>query len=159
MGCLKFAHANVSRKGSLGENEPDSGNSTSKAVAWDLDDEAARVIDTKSKLNSFDYRVIKSIGGSVFSRGVGVNSKGSDGGLISLWRQDLFEVKACIRNDRCIILSIINLKKEVPFCNIYATNQEAERKALWDFILTVQTSLPVPWCLEGDFNTILDPYE
>ncbi|KAK3228826.1 hypothetical protein Dsin_000707 [Dipteronia sinensis] len=48
---------------------------------------------------------------------------------------------------------------EVVFCNVYAPNMESERKGLWDFIENITHSFSMPWCLGGDFNTVLDPSE
>jgi exonuclease III len=88
----------------------------------------------ETKLNSFDSKVIKSLGGSLLTKGVGLDANGSAGGLIV--NEDLFEVKACISNDRCIILVglIIKLRREVVFCNVYAANNENERVELWNYI-------------------------
>ncbi|KAK3227162.1 hypothetical protein Dsin_007024 [Dipteronia sinensis] len=36
---------------------------------------------------------------------------------------------------------------------------ESERKELWDFIVNITRSFSMPWCLGGDFNTVLDPSE
>ncbi|KAK3199675.1 hypothetical protein Dsin_023090 [Dipteronia sinensis] len=115
----------------------------------------------ESKLNYFDNMVIKAFGGFMLTRGIGVESRGSAGGLITLWDGDLFEAQACISNDRCIIVSgmLLRLKKYVVFCNVYAANKEPERKDLWSFILNAQDSFPVPWVVGGDFNTVLEPCE
>ncbi|KAK3193985.1 hypothetical protein Dsin_025295 [Dipteronia sinensis] len=86
----------------------------------------------ESKLNKFDSRVIKSLGGSILTSGMGVEATGSAGGLITLRNEELFTVKTCISNDRSIILSreLVRLRKDVVFCNVYATNRECERKEL-----------------------------
>ncbi|KAI9200096.1 hypothetical protein LWI28_002710 [Acer negundo] len=61
----------------------------------------------------------------------------------------------------CIIVAreLSLVKKNVVFCNVYASNNEVKRRSLWNFLKASQISLPVPWCLGGDFNTILDPSE
>lgn len=84
----------------------------------------------------------------MLTRGVEVEVEGSAGGLISLWNKDRFEAKACITSKRCIV-----------FCNVYALNLENERRELWDFLLRAQGSLSLPWCIGGDFNTMLDALE
>ncbi|KAK3185016.1 hypothetical protein Dsin_032302 [Dipteronia sinensis] len=50
---------------------------------------------------------------------------------------------------------LVKQSKEVVFCNVYTPNVESERVELWDFILRAQASFPMPWCIEGDFNTVL----
>ncbi|KAK3218713.1 hypothetical protein Dsin_012683 [Dipteronia sinensis] len=115
----------------------------------------------ESKLNKFDCKVMKPIGGSFLTKGVGVEATGSAGGLITLWNEGSFAIKDCIFNDCCIIVAgeLLCLKEEVVFCNVYPPNQEKDMKALWDFILQAQVSLKGHWFLGGDFNTILVPSE
>ncbi|KAK3222042.1 hypothetical protein Dsin_009067 [Dipteronia sinensis] len=48
---------------------------------------------------------------------------------------------------------------EVVFCNIYAASVERERRELWGFLLSSQSSFLMPWCIGGDFNTVLHPSE
>ncbi|KAK2637400.1 hypothetical protein Ddye_032192 [Dipteronia dyeriana] len=95
------------------------------------------------------------------SKGVGVEARGSAGGIISLWNEDHFMVISCISIDRCIILfgELIALKRVVVLCNVYAPNNEREMVELWRFILKAQFSLPVPWIIGVDFNTVLDKSE
>ncbi|KAK3231506.1 hypothetical protein Dsin_003387 [Dipteronia sinensis] len=54
---------------------------------------------------------------------------------------------------------LVGLKKKVVFCNIYEANVETERREQWAYICSVQFLFPLPWCLGGDFNTVLDPSE
>ncbi|KAK3193142.1 hypothetical protein Dsin_024452 [Dipteronia sinensis] len=119
-------------------------------------EEVARreIDDEESKLNFFDSKVIKSLGGSLLTKGVGVEARGTAGGIITLWNEDYFEVKACISNDQCIIVSgvITKLHKPVVFCNIYAENIERERIELWKFILNAQVSLHGPERKGGGVN-------
>ncbi|KAK3224606.1 hypothetical protein Dsin_004468 [Dipteronia sinensis] len=83
----------------------------------------------ETKLSSFDSKVIRSIDGSWLTRGLGVESVGSAGGLITLWNEDLFIAKACIKNSRCIIITgeLVKFSKDVAFCNVYASNVESDR--------------------------------
>ncbi|KAK3222740.1 hypothetical protein Dsin_009765 [Dipteronia sinensis] len=115
----------------------------------------------ESKLNCFDSRVIKSLGGSLLTKAVGVEARGLGGGIITLWNEVYFEVKACILNDRCIIMSgvITKLQKSIMFCNVYVANVKKDKLELWKFILNAQVSLLGPWVIEGDFNTVLVPSE
>ena len=86
---------------------------------------------------------------------------GTAGGLLTLWNENHFSVKASINNQRCIIIAgeHLQLNKFMVFCNVYAANTEKKRKELWDFILQAQSLLPFPWCIGGDFNTVLNPSE
>ena len=111
----------------------------------------------ETKLGFFDSSLIRSLGGGWLARGVGVEAEGASGGLISLWNEDSFTVSDCISNKSCIILvgRMKGFDKDLAFCNIYAANDERDRKSSWEFILQVQHSFPIPWCLGGDFNTVL----
>ncbi|KAK3199060.1 hypothetical protein Dsin_022475 [Dipteronia sinensis] len=124
------------------------------------EDLVAEEINRKEKeeeLRINEARVIKSLGGSLLTKGIGVDSVGAAGGVITLWNENCFEVKSCISNERCIIVAgvIISTKKEMVFCTLYAANIESERIDLWNFILNAQGSLPGPWVIGGDFNTVL----
>ena len=112
----------------------------------------------ETKLNYFDYIIVKAPGGLVLTKGIGVEANGSAGGLITLWDEEMFTVKECISNERCIIVSgvLIKSSKEVIFCNMYESNHEDGRVELWNFILNAQASLPGIWVLGGDFNIVLD---
>ncbi|KAK3229710.1 hypothetical protein Dsin_001591, partial [Dipteronia sinensis] len=138
--------------------------------SWNLEEEIAKVIETRVTL-IFDFKgaeqeMVQEIKRRELEddsrlKGKGVDALGSTEGLITLWNDDLFKVRSCISNDKCIILVglLANLNKEAVFCNIYAPNHESERKSLWDFLLTSQQYFPVPWCFRGDFNLVPDSSE
>ena len=68
----------------------------------------------------------------MLNRGMSVAAEEASGGLISLWNNDIFQVKACINNKCCIILAglVVKIQKEMVFCNVYGTNTESERVEL-----------------------------
>ncbi|KAK3221691.1 hypothetical protein Dsin_008716 [Dipteronia sinensis] len=113
----------------------------------------------ETKLRKFDNGVVRSLGGNLLTRGIGVEAEGVSGGLISLWNDESFTVKACINSKRCIIMvgELIGVKQEMGSCNIYAANVERERKELWDYVIDAQKIFPLPWVIGGDFNSVLDP--
>ncbi|KAK2643607.1 hypothetical protein Ddye_025370 [Dipteronia dyeriana] len=115
----------------------------------------------ETKLCCFDLRTFKSLGGSILTRGLGVEAVGSAGGLITLWKEDFFEVKAVISNDRCISVSgfLTESGCEANFCNVYAANEESSRIEVWKYILNAQASLNGPGVIVGDFNTVLEMCE
>ncbi|KAK3220267.1 hypothetical protein Dsin_014237 [Dipteronia sinensis] len=59
----------------------------------------------ESKLKAFDSSVIRNLGGTWLTRGVGVNSEGAAGGILTLWKEDSFVDKECISSRSCIILA------------------------------------------------------
>lgn len=62
----------------------------------------ALVFIQETKLRQVDVGVIQSLGGNFLTKTITINSEGVDKGLISLWNEDFFLVKACISNQRCI---------------------------------------------------------
>ena len=86
-----------------------------------------------------------------------MEAEGSAGGLITLWNDEVFKCISCITSNRSIIVSgeLVGANRSVVFCNLYAPNNIKERSKFWEYILTVQASLPFPWCIGGDFNTVL----
>ncbi|KAK2656110.1 hypothetical protein Ddye_009162 [Dipteronia dyeriana] len=161
----------VDQEGNIGCGRSVSDERKEKSIQWSLSEEVAKVIEVgvvlgfdfngnkklveeeETKLKSFDFRTFKSW----LSKGIGVEAVGSAGGLFTLWNEDFFEVKACILNNRCIIISgvLTKLKEAVNFCNVYADNQESGKIELWNFILNAQSALSGTWVIEGDFNTVL----
>ncbi|KAK2642442.1 hypothetical protein Ddye_024205 [Dipteronia dyeriana] len=59
---------------------------------------------------------------------------------------------------RCIILmgELVNLKQDAVFCNVYDPNFETERVKMLEHLIDTQAVLPLPWCIGGDFNSVLD---
>lgn len=94
-------------------------------------------------------------------RGVGVEAECTTWGLLTLWNEDLVTIKDCISNKWCVILvRVLNkLNKEAVLCNVYTPNLEKERRELWGFILNVQQSFLMPWCIGGDFNMVFNEFE
>ena len=93
----------------------------------------------ETKIGTLDNRIIRGLGGNVLTRGIGVDAKGSAGGLLTLWNESLVSIKDCISCRWCIILvgTLNNVQQDVVLCNVYAPNSERERKELWGYILNV----------------------
>ncbi|KAK2638221.1 hypothetical protein Ddye_026016 [Dipteronia dyeriana] len=70
------------------------------------------------KLQNFNKGVIRSLGGIILTRVVGVDAVGKAEG------------------------ELLNLKKEMVFCNVYTPNDEFEKRNLWDFIISTQATFP-----------------
>ncbi|KAK3227949.1 hypothetical protein Dsin_007811 [Dipteronia sinensis] len=130
-------------------------------VVRDCIDPARLLKRKETKLGMFDNSIIRLLGGDLLTRGIGVEADGASEGLLTLWNENILSVKSCISSKRCIILEgeLLGKKKELIICNIYAANVEVDRKELWDYILNVQSTFSLPWCLGGDFNMVLDPSE
>ncbi|KAK3193893.1 hypothetical protein Dsin_025203 [Dipteronia sinensis] len=125
---------------------------------WSLDEEVGKVIEVGVSLG-FDFNGKEKTG--LFSAEELVLRQKGQWGLITLWNENMFDYKACTTGRRYIIIvgELRALKQEAVFCNIYASNDENERKTLWDFLIDIQATFPILWCLGGNFNTILNPTE
>ncbi|KAK3219251.1 hypothetical protein Dsin_013221 [Dipteronia sinensis] len=115
----------------------------------------------ETKLSSYDHKIFSSLGGSLLQKGVGVDAIRASDGLITLWNEDKFVVSNCISRERLIFVigQMTELKKVVGFCNVYADTVESNRKTLWNDIVVILNSFPIPWVVGGDFNAVLDPSE
>ncbi|KAK3212215.1 hypothetical protein Dsin_016921 [Dipteronia sinensis] len=113
------------------------------------------------KVSSVDYRLIMLLGGGILTKGMKIDGVRSSGGLISMWNEEAFSIKACVNTDICSILlgELANVKKEVVICNVYASNVDVERVELWDFIVANTRRFLVPWIVGGDFNVVLEASE
>ncbi|KAK3197898.1 hypothetical protein Dsin_021313 [Dipteronia sinensis] len=89
-------------------------------------------------------RVLRSLGGSFLTRGVGVDAVGSVGGLISLWNEVFFIFKSSESNNRCIILveELIIPMKDVVLCNVYASNVEMKERNCGTSLLGLKPRFP-----------------
>ena len=74
----------------------------------------------ETKLETYDNRIIRDVGGVFLSKGIGVEAAGSAEGLLTLWNEDVLTIKDCISSKWGIILvgMLNNLKKEVVWCNV-----------------------------------------
>lgn len=91
----------------------------------------------ESKLKSFDNRMVNALGSPVLNKGLAMDMEGALGGLVTLWNNQFFKVKAYMSNKNCIILAgqLVSLNRDVVMCNGYVAYIENERKTLWDFLL------------------------
>ncbi|KAL7169037.1 hypothetical protein ACSBR2_034129 [Camellia fascicularis] len=84
-----------------------------------------------------------------------VDSERSVGGLLCIWRPQVFELKDCSSSKHFIILSGTSAQAfDCVIVNIYAPNEVLKRKKLWDSLVNLQPHFPNPWCVGGDFNEI-----
>ncbi|OMO99897.1 Endonuclease/exonuclease/phosphatase [Corchorus capsularis] len=89
------------------------------------------------------------------------NAAGSAGGLISIWNDDFFSLDSSIVKDRFILL-IGTLKGANLKCilvNLYAPNDDSERKILFQELVEIISPLNLPCCIGGVFNVVRSPEE
>ncbi|XP_060200562.1 uncharacterized protein LOC132628815 [Lycium barbarum] len=82
-------------------------------------------------------------------------------GKIWCFCRNFIQADLISENDQHVI---INMKKaydnqDIFISAIYAKCTAAERRDLWDSLEEDSLKVDGPWCIEGDFNVILDPTE
>ncbi|XP_028091886.1 uncharacterized protein LOC114292178 [Camellia sinensis] len=84
-----------------------------------------------------------------------VGADGSAGGLLCVWDPLIFSLKEC-RCFRSFILlaGIMHSSINCVICNIYAPNEDLNRRKLWGILSNLKSIFPNPWCLGGDFNEV-----
>ncbi|XP_028074483.1 uncharacterized protein LOC114276846 [Camellia sinensis] len=98
---------------------------------------------------------VKSIGPYEEMEYIVVDSVGSAGGLLSIWRPQIFELKSCCSGKNFIILSGTSSPSfQCSLVNIYAPNEVLGRRQLWKSLVGIHHHFPNPWCVGGDFNEI-----
>ncbi|XP_028085101.1 uncharacterized protein LOC114286201 [Camellia sinensis] len=84
-----------------------------------------------------------------------VDSVGSAGGLLCIWKSSVFQLSQCYSIRHCIILPgtlLTNFK--CVLLNIHAPNEVNERGKFWSVLHRLKSMFSDPWCLAGDFNEI-----
>ncbi|XVF82161.1 hypothetical protein PTKIN_Ptkin16aG0022600 [Pterospermum kingtungense] len=90
-----------------------------------------------------------------------VQSDGNAGGLISCWRDDFLQVESKYVSDRYILVvgSIKKFNFRCGIGNIYAPNDDLDRRSFWEELVSVIRGVKVPWCLARDFNVVRNQEE
>ncbi|XP_028063060.1 uncharacterized protein LOC114266375 [Camellia sinensis] len=84
-----------------------------------------------------------------------VDSDGSAGGLLCIYRPDIFKLRDCCCGKNFILLSGTSCYSfECVIVNIYAPNETVCMRQLWELLVNVYPHYSNPWCVGGDFNEI-----
>lgn len=84
-----------------------------------------------------------------------VDCVGHSGGLAVLWKtQFQCRVTGYSRNHIDVVLSENNVDSWRLSC-FYGYPERSRRKDSWNFIRTLESLSPLPWCIWGDFNDLL----
>lgn len=84
------------------------------------------------------------------------NSVGASGGILTLWNKEVFVEEERIINRYFILLKGSFNNFPCIILNLYAPNDSLDRRIIWNEILGLKSRFPIPWCLGGDFNEILE---
>ncbi|XP_028082515.1 uncharacterized protein LOC114283844 [Camellia sinensis] len=84
-----------------------------------------------------------------------VDAVGNAGGLLCIWKPEVFSLSDCCCSKNFILLSgITSLNFSCIIVNVYASNDLLKRRRLWELLCTLRTTFTHPWCIGGDFNEV-----
>lgn len=114
----------------------------------------------ETKRSSMDVYFVKTIWPYEEIKFMLVDSEGSAGGLLCIWRPQVFELQDCYSRKNFIISSGISSNYfQCTLVNIYAPNEVLRRRQLWDSLVNIHPHFPNPWCVGGDINEIYEKIE
>lgn len=76
------------------------------------------------------------------------NSVGASGGLLIMWRKSFFTISNVIIQRYFIVLQGRVGDFECSLVNVYAPNDEAQRRVMWGDLAAIKGTTQEPWCLE-----------
>lgn len=101
-------------------------------------------------------KVIEKLG---FDRIIRQEAVGFSGGIWCLWKRNLIVIDVLSSSKYSVLLKI-NPGSSNPWLLsvVYGSPQERFREDLWNDLRAVHNAYDLPWCVVGDFNSILHPY-
>lgn len=74
---------------------------------------------------------------------IGVDTEGSVGGLLCLWKPEVFQIKGCCSSRNFILLSgLVYRRLDYVIVNVYAPNDSSGRRHLWVVLANLKASFP-----------------
>ncbi|XP_058732888.1 uncharacterized protein LOC131604468 [Vicia villosa] len=105
-------------------------------------------------------RVIKDLWGSDNVDWSSSDSVGASGGIVTMWKKDLFSLIFSFRGEGFLGLCVESEGKLCYFVNVYASCDFSIRKRSWKKLINFKNNnAPGSWCVGGDFNTISNKEE
>ncbi|GMI77812.1 hypothetical protein HRI_001450500 [Hibiscus trionum] len=127
-----------------------------RAVAKTISrNKASIVFIQESKLQSMKSQQMNRLKGARFEMAYSPSS-GTAVGLISIWDPKIFQLQRCEIMERVVVLvgKIRKLNLRVAVFNVYAPNNQRERKEFWVLLSNLIASHQLPTVLAGDFNSV-----
>ncbi|XP_058767708.1 uncharacterized protein LOC131641427 [Vicia villosa] len=109
----------------------------------------------ESKLRMVEVGVVKEFWGNDSVEWYSMDVVGASGGMLILWRKDLFTPVFSFRGLGFIGLCVSMNGSTIFFINVYAPCDLAARRRSWDQLLELKKAHPGGnWCVGGYFNSI-----
>ncbi|XP_028105561.1 uncharacterized protein LOC114304603 [Camellia sinensis] len=113
------------------------------------------VLLQETKRSNIDGSVVRSLWPSDSVEYMEVDAEGSAGGILCIWNPMTFSLQECCCSRNFILLvGIMHSCINCVIGNIYAPNEDLNRRRLWSILSNLKTVFPDPWCLGGDFNEV-----
>ena len=111
----------------------------------------------ETKMQVMSEGVVRSLGSGRFLNWRALNAIGSVGGVLICWDKRLLEILEWEEGQFSISCRLRNVEDGVVwvFMGVYGPFSREERECLWEEIGAIGGLWEEPWCLGGDFNTIL----
>lgn len=102
-------------------------------------------------------RVIEKLGYDGIAREEAV---GFAGGIWCLWKKNKFSIDVISSSKYCILLKISPHSRTPWLLSVvYGSPQERFREDLWNELRDIHSNFNLPWCVAGDFNSVLHAHE
>ena len=90
-----------------------------------------------------------------------LEAKGTTGGILLFWdrrKLDLVEVETSLFSIMCPF-KIVEDRFRWAFTGVYGLVEKSKRELFWEELGSLKGLWEGPWCLRGDFNVTLSPFE
>ena len=79
------------------------------------------------------------------------------GHILVCWHPKVYHFQVMQKTDQLIHGQATQLSTNKLFfvTFVYGHNHEADRKTLWDALISISNTMDDPWCILGDFNSVL----
>lgn len=111
----------------------------------------------ETKVKSWTYRAVKSLGMGRKIGWIDVPAKGLSGGLLMVWKADEYQVNSRKKASNWLLISgqMVADNVELVCINVYGPQGTLNKKHLWDELAVAITSLNSPNIIVmGDFNAV-----
>ncbi|XP_028062050.1 uncharacterized protein LOC114265429 [Camellia sinensis] len=113
------------------------------------------VLLQETKRSNIDDSVVRSPWPSDSVEYMEVDAEGSAGGIQCIWNPMTFSLQKCCCSRNFILLAgIMHSCINCVIGNIYAPNEDLNRRRLWGILSNLKTIFSDLWCLGGDFNEV-----
>ena len=130
------------------------------ALRWKIIESACQIsCIQETKRENFDIFYIKKFCPRNFDQFAFSPSVGAAGGLLTAWKNSVFEGFVIQTNSYAITVKMRNKldNKSFHITNIYGPSQSNQKQAFATWLMNFDTSEFDDWLLAGDFNLIIQP--